>query len=346
MYPSLNYLGSKVKLLDFINESITSYTKKELSQIDSFLDGFTGTGSVSYSMLKNGISNVTSNDIQYYSYIASSNFLEKDINKEKLKKFIIKLNKGILKEIVPENYFIYHNYSTDRKYFTPENGKIIDFIRQSIETEKEKNMITNNEYQILIKLLLFGVSKVANIASVYGAYLKQYKPSSKKKLVLDPELLELLLPENKSIHKNYNDDIITLIKKLPKIEVVYYDSPYNQRGYNTNFHLLETIARYDNPEIKGITGLRADTSQKSNFCSKVKVSNEFLELFKHTNCHYIFVSYSSDGIISKEKLTELLEIYFTNVVCFEKDYRKFKSNTNVITKNIIEYLFAGTSKSV
>jgi adenine-specific DNA-methyltransferase len=49
---------------------------------------------------------------------------------------------------------------------------------------------------------------------------------------------------------------------------MYADPPYNAREYLPNYHVLETIARYDYPVIKGITGMREYDKQKSVFCKK------------------------------------------------------------------------------
>ncbi|MCK5198684.1 MAG: DNA adenine methylase, partial [Spirochaetales bacterium] len=61
-YPLIRYMGSKYRLLDWINS--------ELSQIDfnTVLDGFSGSGAVSY-MLKKMNKTVYTNDFLYFSYI-------------------------------------------------------------------------------------------------------------------------------------------------------------------------------------------------------------------------------------------------------------------------------------
>lgn len=48
-------------------------------------------------------------------------------------------------------------------------------------------------------------------------------------------------------------------------DLLYADPPYNSHEYLPNYHILETIAKYDYPEIKGITGLRNYQELKSHF---------------------------------------------------------------------------------
>ena len=69
---------------------------------------------------------------------------------------------------------------------------------------------------------------------------------------------------------------------------MYLDPPYNHRQYAPNYHILETIARYDNPKIRGKTGLRDYSQQKSDFCQKGKVINAFENLISQAKTKYFF----------------------------------------------------------
>jgi adenine-specific DNA-methyltransferase len=133
-------------------------------------------------------------------------------------------------------------------YFSDENAQKCDMIREKIEERKEDKKITDDEYYFLLTSLLEAIDKVANTASVYGAFLKQLKKSAKKPM----ELVPVELFENDNEHDIFNEDINKLVANT-KHEVVYLDPPYNHRQYSGNYHILETIAKYDNPTIKGKT---------------------------------------------------------------------------------------------
>src|SRR5690606_28948615 len=89
--------------------------------------------------------------------------------------------------------FIFENYSeggkSGRNYFTSENGQKIDAIRIQIKKWKENSQISEDQYFFLIASLLESADKVANTASVYGAYLKHIKKSAAKPLFLVPALI-------------------------------------------------------------------------------------------------------------------------------------------------------------
>jgi len=194
---------------------------------------------------------------------------------------------------------------------------------------------------------------VSNIASVYGAYLKSYKKSALKDIYLNGELVDnLVVDKDNSIrHVSYNNGIIDLLKTvdLSEYEVVYMDPPnVANRSYHDNYHVLETISRNDKPEIKGKTGLRKVVDTKSRFCSKREAYDEFENVLSNIKSKYMFISYSSESIISKENMIEMMKkTGWKDVKCYEKMYSRFKSNKNNDEKQpreIIEYIFCGKKK--
>ena len=131
---------------------------------------------------------------------------------------------------------------------------------------------------------------------------------------------------NNKNNKSYNEDCNNLIKKIEG-DILYLDPPYNSRQYLPNYHLLETIAKYDNPKIKGKTGIREYENQKSNFCNKSYAEDALESLIKNANFKYIVLSYNSEGIIGEKKLEKLLKTYSKKL--FKKyrlDYRRYKKD--------------------
>jgi len=361
-FQSFNYLGSKMKLLDFIKDTVCDYTNKSsYKEVTSFADICSGTGVVSFDVLKGGCNKILTNDIQNYAYVVSSVWSKNGMDIQKLKKIVDGLNDELSKvqEIDLPNvdnldtgsYFIYTNYTEAgpdyRLYLTKMNGYKTDYIRTHINRLRERGDLNDKEYRLLLKLLLYAVSSVSNIASVYGAYLKKYKKVALKNIVLNWSLVESLVDDDIQ-HECYNSNISDLLnsKDFSDYEVVYMDPPYvANRSYHDNYHLLETISRYDNPKIKGKTGLRELVDTKSKFCSKRDAFEEFKVVLSKIRSRYIFISYSSESVVSKSDMMELLEnAGWNDVKCYEKQYQRFKSNKNSDEKqpkNIIEYIFCG-----
>ena len=195
----MNYIGSKYKLSNWIKSEIN---KKVKVKEKIFCDIFAGTGIIGR-VFKRSVKKVIANDIEYYAYVLNRNYIGNHKNlKEKLE-IIEYLNNLHLRD----DGFIYRNYCSpaNRLYFSDENGKKIDSIR--MEIEKFKN--DEDLYYFLLASLIESADKVANTASVYGAFLKKLKKSAQKELILEPAIYE----ENDNEHEIYQKDANELIKK-------------------------------------------------------------------------------------------------------------------------------------
>ena len=327
----MNYIGSKYSLLDFIHKTINEVTGYQEGEKFIFADLFAGTGVVGLSYRKRGCY-VISNDIQYYSYVINKYYIESQIDKDlELQNYLNKLD-GV-------EGFVYNNYcagsDSGRNYFTDENGKKCDAIRIEIERLYEYGIITEDIYFYTLASLINSIDKYANTASVYGAFLKHIKKSAQKSFEL-----ELLPVVNGIKGKVYNENINELIKKIEG-DVLYLDPPYNSRQYCTNYHVLETIARYDNPELKGKTGLRNYQDQKSKYCSKKTLEKEFEDLIANAKFKYIFLSYNNEGLMSVETIKDIMSKYGV-YKCKTQEYKRFKAdkneNRNTGGNRTLEYL--------
>src|SRR3989338_564496 len=327
----MNYIGSKLSLLEFLEKSINKVVDKNC---DTFCDLFAGTGIVGSYFKKKGYK-IIANDIQYYSYVLNRHYIgnHKELNFAKLTKEITDLRSIDVKnrKIFVCNYlsdlkgvkgFIYKNYclggtkdkEESRQYFSDENGMRCDAIRQKIENWKEQNLISNDEYY----------------------FLKKLKKTAQNNLILKPA--ELII--NDQDHEVFNEDINKVAGKIAG-DILYLDPPYNQRQYATNYHMLETIAKYDNPKIHGKTGLREYQNQKSLYCSRTQVKKAFKDLILKAKAKYIFLSYNNEGLMTLDDIQEIMSLRgkYGN---FTKEYNRFKAdkseNRNFTTNKTVEYL--------
>ena len=315
----MNYIGSKNKLSDFIKQSVYQVVGKDLSS-KTFCDLFAGTGIVGRNF-KAETKKVISNDFEFYSYVLNRNYIWNHQNFD-YEDLINELNL-----FEGKSGFISEEYS--------ENGKKIDSIRQKIEDWKLSEKINEDQYYFLLCSLLEAADKVANTASVYGAFLKQIKKSAHKKLELVPSHFEIT--ENK--HEVYNEDANELIKEIEG-DILYLDPPYNARQYGANYHLLNTIAKYDSFSPKGKTGLR--DYQKSKYCSKPEVLKTFEDLIKNAKFQHIFLSYNNEGLMAESDISNILS-KFGKYDIFTTEYQRFRAdkeeNRNHKASGTTEYLY-------
>lgn len=329
----MNYIGSKFTLLSFLEENIKQTLEENNSKPLSesiFCDLFCGTAAVS-KVFKTQVKKIIVNDKEYYSFVLAKNYIGNHKIIERKNELIELLN-----NLEPLKSKISFNYSTcgkeKRQYFSEKNAMKIDAIRSKIEEWKNEEVINEEEYFFLLASLLESADKVANTASVYGAYLKHIKKSAQKELILKPAEFEI----NENKHEIFNEDSNILIKKI-KGDILYLDPPYNSREYGANYHLLNTIALYDDFKPKGKTGLRE--YKKSNWCKKDKVYNELDTLTRNADFKFIFLSYNDEGLLSLAQIKEIFARY-GRYDFKSKTYKRFKADNNRYNKKeeTTEYL--------
>lgn len=337
---TLNYIGSKHTLCSTLIEVISNEVPELKTK--SFMDLFAGTGTVGFQM-QTLVNSCSANDLEYYSFIINNALLRCPYS-EKLQEIIDECNKLEGIEGLIYLNFSPHNYDDEdedkdkdccgRMFFSNENAKRCDAMRQYIEKQKVDNLISQEEYYFMIASLIVVMDKVANTSCVYGAYLKKFKASALKPLVLTPihSMTQINETNTNMVFNMKAEDMQN------SYDVVYMDPPYNQRQYSANYSPLNYIALYDETiKLTGKTGL-IENYNKSAFCSKVKVKNAFKELVQNIKCKYLFISYNNEGLLSCDELKIILESY-GEVKLFKIPYKKFKAQKNVEGDSVFEYLW-------
>lgn len=324
---TLNYIGCKNKLFNNIYSIIEENIPDILSK--SFSDLFMGTGIVSYNMIDK-CKSINSNDLETYSFYIGNAILKCNYS-TKLENIIKNCN--ILEEVEGLIYKYYSpNQSCERMFFTNSNAKKADAIRIHINKLLESQTINKEEFYFLVASLLTSIDKVANTACVYGAYLKSFKESSKKSLILEP------IHTRKDINTQENTVTQDFAENIEnKTDITYLDPPYNNRSYSSNYFVLNFIAKYDESIIpRGKTGL-IDQNQ-SNFSKKTKVKEAFETLIRKINSKYIILSYNNEGLLSEDELKDILSKK-GQVKLYKIKYNKFKAQKKVDGDFVYEYVW-------
>lgn len=352
----MRYIGSKSNLLSHIEGIVDNLGVKK----GTFCDLFAGTACVAAHFKRCGFQ-IISNDLLELSYtfqraLIANNEDPKfagivdtlgDVQGDSLFVNLSPYHKVVawLNCLPGKKGFIFHSYCPSgnneygRQYLSDSNGQKIDVIRHQIQQWRDAGEITENEFYLLLLPLLEATSKVANISGTYGAYLKHWDPRTYKELSMVPaKIIRSDVP-----HQVFRDDANQLIEDI-QCDVLYLDPPYNTRQYITNYHLLETVARYDAPTLRGKTGLRNyDNSEKSVYCSKSDCHRVFQDLIEKADARYILVSYNNEGILSHDEVMSILSIRGEPHCDFPVDYRRFKSNSygdqSALDNRVQELLF-------
>ena len=152
-----------------------------------------------------------------------------------------------------------------------------------LKNGKKQQLLSDDEYYYLIGCLLESVSKVANVAGVYGSFLRIWDSRAVKTM----EFIPIYTTEDSYTHNEVTNSRIEDIISRIEADILYLDPPYTVNQYATQYHVLETIAKYDNPEIKGVTGTRDTTSKRSDWSKRGRVEILFDQILAHTKAKHV-----------------------------------------------------------
>lgn len=305
----MRYLGNKSKLL----KEIETFVQESVGDDSSdFCDLFAGTGSVGSHFNKKY--RITANDYMYYSYVVNRGKLcygggglaklASHLGTESVFDYLSTLEYE-LSDANPTDFCFnfYAEGGSDRKYFSMKNALKIDRIRKDLDNWRNEDIIDESEYFYLLMCLLESASKVSNTTGVYGAYLKQYDARAVKNM----EFLQIPVEDHDNISNTVHNSDTNKLATIISGDIVYIDPPYTNQQYCDQYHVLETIARYDDPEIKGITGKRSTT--KSLYSYKRAAKETIDDLIKNLKFKHIVFSYNDESIVSVDDLTDILKKY-------------------------------------
>ncbi|WP_295163322.1 DNA adenine methylase [uncultured Brachyspira sp.] len=362
------YIGNKRRLLPFIESTILRIL--ENNKIKNALDLFAGSGSVSR-LLKTLNLEVYSNDWEYYSYIL--NYAHLSINIEDLDNMFVHTGGLIntinminnIEHIDDEERYISKYYAplddnnpdleNERLFYTHYNAKKIDIIRYNIERLYKNNVLDKKEYYYLIASLIYEAATHTNTSGVFKAFHAGFGGRNKDalhRILARISLKQIPLYSGRNCHVSMEDANQFVVKnKNNHFDLVYLDPPYNQHQYGSNYHLLNTIALWDKPDInkniylngkkinKG--GIRKDwIKTRSLYCYKKTAKDTLISLLDNIDSKHVVMSYSTDGIIEYDDLISILENR-GHLSIVSSEYTKYRGAKRSIvnrTKNI-EYLF-------
>lgn len=292
------YIGSKSKLMAWIKNILLT----ECLDCHSFFDVFAGTGIVSQCMLAYH-DKLIMNDFLFSNHVIYHGFLsQQPFNFNKL--ILLKNNFNQASDISKENYFS-DNFGD--KFFSLHDAKKIGWIREEIEKLFLANKINQKEYYILLTSLIYSLDRVSNTVGHYEAYIKG-------KTIANRFVFDLIQPiiSDKDI-QIYREDANVLAPNIDA-DIAFIDPPYNSRQYSRFYHVLETLIKWDKPELFGIA-MKPKEENMSNYC-RSSAPQAFDDLIQNLNTKYIAVTYnntytskssSSQNKISLAQITEILQ---------------------------------------
>ncbi|MBX3365554.1 MAG: DNA adenine methylase [Phycisphaeraceae bacterium] len=307
----IKYIGSKRTLIPVILEAV-----RRASNAHSVIDLFSGTSRVGHALKAAGY-RVLSNDHNAYAATLARCYVQADAEDvlEDAKKLVREFNamKG-------EPGYFTETFCVKSRFFQPKNGARIDAIREAISA---KGLEPELEAVMLVSLME-AADRVDSTTGLQMAYLKTWAPRSHNDLELRvPEIL----PRAK--HGKGQATCLDALEAVNVLEadVAYIDPPYNQHSYLGNYHVWESLVRWDKPEVYGIACKRVDVRQRQSiFNSRPQFARVMQQLLDSVRAPVLVVSFNNEGYMAREKMESMLAALWDGegkVTTIENDFKRY-----------------------
>lgn len=285
----IKYIGSKRRLVPLIVELIDS-----VPRVRSVLDLFSGTARVGKALKSRGY-RVTANDHNAYAWVLARAYVQADA------KELVDAAGPVLAQLgqtVPSAGWFTEMFCRRSRYIHPDNGAHIEAIRRAI---RDLDPAPDLE-AVLLTALLEAADRVDSTTGVQMAYLKQWAPRALKPLELRmPDLVEgrgvALFGE-------------ALEAASHPVDLAYLDPPYNQHSYLGNYHVWETLVRWDEPETYGVACKRIDCrTQQSPFNRRASIQGAMQDVLDRLDARHVLVSFNDEGFLTRAQLEDMLSAH-------------------------------------
>jgi adenine-specific DNA-methyltransferase len=287
----LKYIGSKRALAGWIGDAIDA-----LPGVRTVCDLFSGSSRVGRELKRRGYA-VHSNDALSFASVLARGLVQADDGRTaaRARRLVAELART-----PPAPGWFTRDYCERARYFRPENGARIEAVRARIA-----ELALGPELEaVCLTALLLAADRVDSTVGVQMAYLKRWAPRAHPDLALEaPPLLP------RARHGKARVTCRDALALAPRVrtDCAYLDPPYNQHSYLGNYHVWETLVRWDAPATYGVANKRVDCRErKSPFNRKREAALALERLVARLDVSYLVVSFSDEGFLSRADLERIL----------------------------------------
>ncbi len=283
----IKYIGSKRVLVPHIVRGVSAFPES-----GRVLDLFSGTSRVARGLKETG-RYVIANDHLAYAAVLARCYIQADADRwlDEATRVI-----GELSRVAPKPGYFTKAFCEDARYFQPHNGARADAIREEIA----RRQLPPELEAIALVSLMEAADRVDSTTGVQMAYLKQWAARAFNDLVL--RVPAILPGPGEALHL----DAVEAASRV-EADIAYIDPPYNQHSYMGNYHVWESLVRWDKPETYGIANKRVQCKEyKSDFNSKRRIRQGLEAVFGAVRCKHLLVSFNNEGHVDREEMVALL----------------------------------------
>jgi len=347
----ITYIGNKRALLPFIGDAVRKVQQAVGTDRLRILDLFSGTGIVAR-YLKQFSESLIVNDLEAYSRITNEcylsntsavdharladamNWLHCEIEHQWHEGFICELYAPKNEQAIsPE----------DRVFYTRRNAAYLDTARSLIAT------LPSSIQKYLLAPLIAKASVHANTSGVFKGFYKnatgigQFGGAGKDALTRILGEIRLVMPIFSRFECDvevFQRDANLLVREIPEVDLAYFDPPYNQHPYGSNYFMLNLLTEYRRPsETSKVSGIPTNWN-RSRYNQRAEAANALFDAVASCPSRFILISYNSEGFISPDHFTSRLAKLGRLEVC-ETQYNTFRGSRNLRDRSIhvTEFLY-------
>ncbi len=287
----IKYLGSKRVLMPRIVEVVRALG----SEVRTVLDLFSGTSRVGHALKREGY-RVIANDHNAYAATLARCYVQAD---DELAGRAAEVLREMSALPSAPGYFT-ETFCERSRFFRPENGARVDAMREHIERAGYDAELK----AVLLVALMEAADRVDSTTGVQMAYLKKWAPRAMKEIELRmPELIAR--PAHGKCEASQQDALQAAT--MHAADAVYLDPPYNQHSYLGNYHVWESLVRWDKPASYGVACKREDVRQRqSRFNSKRACAESLATVIANLRAPNVIVSFNDEGFVSLDDLRDMM----------------------------------------
>lgn len=304
----IKYLGSKRTLLPAILEVVRGLGP----DVRTVIDLFSGTSRVGHALKAAGY-RVYSNDLNDYAHALGTCYVQAD--REELEDDARTLIRELNALPGSPGYFT-ETFCERSRFLQPKNGARVDAIRESIA----RRALSPELRAVLLVSLMEAADRVDSTTGLQMAYLKQWAPRSSNDLELRVPALLPRATHGKGAALQMD---AAAAAAAVEADVAYLDPPYNQHSYLANYHVWESLVRWDKPAVYGVACKREDVrARRSAFNSRRGCREAMRAVVDAVRARYLVVSFNDEGFIPRAEMEALLARR-GEVTTLEHDFKRY-----------------------
>ncbi len=310
----IKYIGSKRTLIPMILDLV-----RGVAGVRTVVDLFSGTSRVGHALKAAGY-RVLANDHNAYAATLARCYVQADAEDvmNDATQLVREFN-TIARGEGKAGYFT-QTFCHSARFFQPKNGARIDAIREAIAA---KGLAPELEAVVLTSLME-AADRVDSTTGVQMAYLKSWAPRAHHDLELRvPDILP------RATHGKGYATCLDALDAAAQLEgdIAYIDPPYNQHSYLGNYHIWESLVRWDKPEVYGIACKRADVRERTSaFNSRRRFAGTMRDLLARIRAPVLIVSFNNEGYLTREDMESMLAGLWNGagkVTTIEIDFKRY-----------------------